>query len=256
MRLVFGRVRLIFSSVDRREGADMVATKALVVAGRERLTSAGWRRWLLLLWCLALPAGAAPAAPEEGLDYNVVEAPAKRAGPGADGRVEVVEFFWYQCPHCNALTALIEPWAQRQRQRVRFVRMPLALNAAYAAQDKLYFALEELGQVERLHPLVFQAIHEDGVKLKTVAQMAEFMREEGVPRARFEKAMRSPRVRAGVAHARALASHYRIAEVPTLLVDGRYLTSAGHVGGSQADAIAVVEWLVRRVEEERRANPR
>lgn len=238
----------------------MVAMSAGGAAAREGLVFAGtgWWRWLLplLLWGLALPGGAAPSAPEEGFDYDVVEPPARRSGGPADGRVEVVEFFWYQCPHCNALTALIEPWAQRQRQRVRFVRMPLSLNSAYAAQDRLYFALEELGEVERLHPLVFQAIHEDGVKLKTVAQMSEFLRDEGVERARFEKAMRSPRVRAGVTAARELASHYRIAEVPTLLVDGRYLTSAGHVGGSQADAIAVVEWLVRRVEEERRAKPR
>jgi protein dithiol oxidoreductase (disulfide-forming) len=234
----------------------MVARNPGVAAELERLASVGARWLLLLLWCLVLPASAAPKAPEEGLDYDVVEPSAKRGGPGADGRVEVAEFFWYQCPHCNALTALIEPWAQRQRERVRFVRLPLALNSAYAAQDRLYFALEELGLVERLHATVFQAIHEDGVKLKTVGQMAEFLRDEGVPRARFEKAMRSPRVRAGVARARDLASHYLIAEVPTLLVDGRYLTSAGHVGGSQADAIAVVEWLVRRVEEERRAGRR
>lgn len=235
-----------------RNGDIAVARQWPAIAG------AGWRRWLLplLFWSLALPAAAAPAAPEEGLDYDVVEPPARRAAAAGDGRVEVVEFFWYQCPHCNALTALIEPWAQRQRQRVRFVRMPLALNSSYAAQDRLYFALEELGQVERLHPLVFQAIHEDGVTLKTVAQMSEFLHDEGVPRARFEKAMRSPRGRTGVAQARELASHYRIAEVPTLLVDGRYLTSAGHVGGSQADAIAVVEWLVGRVEAERRAKRR
>jgi thiol:disulfide interchange protein DsbA len=231
----------------------MVAMTAGVAAARRGMAIAVVP---LLLWCLALPAGASPAAPEEGFDYDVVAPPAKRAAPPADGRVEVVEFFWYQCPHCNALTALIEPWAQRSRQRVRFVRLPLSFNTAYAAQDRLYFALEQLGEVDRLHPLVFQAIHEDGVKLKTVAQMSEFLRDEGVERARFEKAMRSPRVRANVAAARELASHYRIAEVPTLLVDGRYVTSAGHVGGSQADAITVVEWLVRRVEEERRAKPR
>jgi len=212
----------------------------------------------LLFWGLSAPAGASPAAPEEGFDYDVVEPPPKKGGTGAsaDGRVEVVEFFWYQCPHCNALTALIEPWAQRQSARVNFVRLPLALNNAYIAQDRLYFALEEMGLVDKLHATVFQAIHEDGVKLKTTAQIREFLRDEGVERARFEKAMRSPRVRAGVAAARDLASHYRIAEVPTMVVDGRYLTSAGHAGGSQADAIAIVEWLVRRVEEERRAKPR
>jgi thiol:disulfide interchange protein DsbA len=215
-----------------------------------------WRRqvrhWLvpLLLWCVAQPAGATPAAPEEGFDYDVVEPPpSRRAG---DGRIEVAEFFWYQCPHCNALTALIEPWAQRQRGRVRFVRLPLALNAAYAAQSRLYYALEELGLVEGLHVTIFQAIHEDGVKLKTTAQIVAFIGEEGVPRARFGRAMRSANVRAQVARARELASHYKVAEVPMLLVDGRYLTSAGHVGGSQSDAIAVAEWLVRRVEDERR----
>lgn len=210
----------------------------------------------LLLSGLALPAGASPAAPEEGFDYDVVAPPTGKMLATGDRRVEVVEFFWYQCPHCNALTALIEPWAKRQRERVRFVRLPLALNKAYEAQDRLYFALEEMGLVERLHELVFQAIHEDGVPLKTAAQMAEFLGDEGVARARFGQAMRSPKVRAGVADARTRASHYRIAEVPTLLVDGRYLTSAGHVGGSQADAIMVVEWLVKRVEEEREARAR
>ncbi len=233
----------------------MTARNGDVAAARQWLAiaGAGWRRWLLplLFWSLALPAAAAPAAPEEGLDYDVVEPPARRAAAAADGRVEVVEFFWYQCPHCNALTALIEPWAKRQRERVRFVRLPLALNKAYEAQDRLYFALEELGLVERLHELVFQAIHEDGVTLKTAMQMAEFLDDESVSRAKFNKAMRSPKVRARVAEARTLASYYRIAEVPTLMVDGRYLTSASHVGGSQADAIKVVEWLVKRVEEER-----
>lgn len=216
----------------------------------------GWWRlarhglWLLL-WSFALAVNATPAAPEEGIDYEVIgAAPARGAG---DGRIEVAEFFWYQCPHCNALTELIEPWAQRQRGRVRFVRLPLALNSAYAAQDRLYYALEELGLVERLHVTIFQAIHEDGVALKTPAQMAGFLADENVPRARFERAMRSPGVRAQVARARELASRYKVYEVPTLLVDGRYLTSAGHVGGSQADAIAVVEWLLLRVEEERRA---
>jgi thiol:disulfide interchange protein DsbA len=212
--------------------------------------------WSLALWGFAPGAGATPAAPEEGFDYEVVAPPATSRAPGADRRVEVVEFFWYQCPHCNALTGLIEPWAKKQRERVRFVRLPLALDRAYLAQDKLYFALEELGLVEKLHPTVFQAIHEDGVKLKSVAQIAAFLGEEGVPRARFDQALRSPRIGAGIARARELASHYRIAEVPTLLVDGRYVTSAGHVGGSQADAIAVVEWLVRRVEAERAANRR
>ena len=220
--------------------------------GRQRLA---WRcLWTLLSCCLALPAGATPAAPEEGVDYDLVEPAPSRAA--TDGRVEVVEFFWYQCPHCNALTALIEPWAQRQRGRVRFVRLPLALNSAYAAQDRLYYALEELGAIERLHATIFQAIHEDGVKLKTPRQMAEFLADEGVSRARFEQTMRSAKVRARVARARELASHYKVYEVPTLLIDGRYLTSAGHVGGSQAEVIAVVERLVRRVEEERRAAQR
>lgn len=237
----------------------MTAIEHAVAADRDQEATAGhgWLRlvrrwsWALLSCCLAAPAGATPAAPEEGFDYDVVEPAASRVA--GDGRVEVVEFFWYQCPHCNALTALIEPWAQSQRSRMRFVRLPLALNPAYAAQDRLYYALEELGLVERLHATIFQSIHEDGVKLKTPRQIAAFLADEGAPVARIERAMRSAGVRARVARARDLASHYKVFEVPTLLVDGRYLTSAGHVGGSQADAIAVVEWLVRRVEEERRA---
>lgn len=236
----------------------MPSIEAVVPPGCDRAGSprGGWRRvgphWLsLLLCCLMLPAWAAPAAPEEGFDYDVVQPRLNRVD--SDGRVEVVEFLWYQCPHCYALTALIEPWARQQEARVRFVRIHLALNSAYAAQDRLYYALEEMGLVERLHATVFQAIHEDRLPLKTLAQIGAFIGDEGIQRKRFEQVMRSAKVRERIAHAREVASHYRIAEVPILLVDGRYLTSAGHVGGSQADALAVVEWLVKRVEEESRA---
>jgi thiol:disulfide interchange protein DsbA len=216
-------------------------------------TIAGLARCLALLLALAAgtPAQAA-AEPEEGFDYEVVRRSPVLPQPH-DGRVQVVEFFWYQCPYCAEMAPLSEPWAKRQAGRIAYVRVPMALAKDSLRQVHFYYALEGLGAIERLHPLIFQAIHDDRLPLKTDEQMAEFLADEGVPRSRFLGALRTQRVRAQAERAKMLVAHYRVSETPTLLVDGRFLTSATRVGGRQADALRVAEWLVGRVERERAA---
>jgi thiol:disulfide interchange protein DsbA len=203
----------------------------------------------------AAPAGRAAAEPEEGFDYEVVRRAAALPQPGG-GKVQVVEFFWYQCPYCAAMLHLIEPWARRQAGRIAFERVPMSLQKDSLRQVHFYYALAALGEAERLHPLIFQAIHDDRMELKTDAQMAEYLADEGVSRSRFLGALRTQRVRAQAERAKMLVAHYRVRETPMLLVDGRFLTSATHAGGTQADALRVAEWLVGRAERERRAGSR
>lgn len=219
--------------------------------GRWRMGA--WRCALALLagMALALPVAASPTEPEEDFDYEVVErAP---GWPEVPGKVTVIESFWYQCPQCNALLPLIEYWARRDEKRIHFVRVPLALRAGYEDQETLYHTLEELGAAERLHSTIFEAIHSDGVPLRTLEEMADFLEWHGIPAKKFLAAAHSPAVKARLAASRALLAHYKIKTVPILVVDGRYLTSATRIGSTHADSLIVTESLLRLVEEERAA---
>lgn len=222
---------------------------------RGRLSGA-WRCALVLLagLALALPAAALPWEPEEDFDYEVVEA--APGWPTVPGKITVVESFWYQCPQCNALLPLIEYWAKRIDNRIHFVRIPLAVRPEYSDQEILYHTLEELGEVERLHLAIFEAIHVDHVPFKTLDDMAEFLEWHDIPAKKFLEVARSPAVKARLAASRALLAHYRIKSVPILVVDGRYVTSAARLGGTHAESLIVAEWLVRLVEGERQAQAR
>jgi len=212
-----------------------------------------WRCALLLLagLALALPAAAAPKGPEEGFDYEVVEA--APGWPAMPGRITVVESFWYQCPQCHALLPLIEYWAKRLDKRIHFVRVPATVRPEYSDQEILYHALEELGEAERLHIPIFEAIHVDHLPLKTLDEMAEFLEWHDIPSKKFLEVAGAPAVKARLAAGRALLAHYKIKSVPVLVVDGRYLTSAALIGGTHAESLVVAEWLVRQVESQRRA---
>jgi thiol:disulfide interchange protein DsbA len=191
----------------------------------------------------AAVAAAAPVAPEEGFDYRVLGSPQPRT---AGGKVEVIEFFWYDCPHCNAMVPLIEPWAKRQRHSIVFKRIPVARNEGAILQQQLYYALEDLGKVEALHSRIFHAIHNEKTPLKTTEQMAEFLEKLGIGKKRFLKTFNSEAVKGKVLRAQQMTTDYGIDSVPTFAINGQYVTSASMMGGNQADVLQVVDHLVAK----------
>lgn len=223
-----------------------------VMNGRRRFCGGWWRMAVLAAgFALTTPTAASVTAPDEGFDFEVTSvAP---GWPREAGKITVLETFWYQCPQCNTLLPLIEYWAKRDRKRVHFVRIPLAMRAGFEDQETLYHTLEELGEVERLHIKVFEAIHVDYEPLKTLEEMADFLEWYGIPSKKFLEVARSPAVKARRAAAEALLAHYQIKGVPVLVVDGRYITSATRIGGTHAESVIVTEWLVKRAEAERKA---
>ena len=191
----------------------------------------------------AAVATASPLVPEEGFDYRVLDSPQPtRAG----GKVEVIEFFWYNCPYCNAMMPLIEPWAKRHRNSIVFKRIPVALNKGAIPQQQLYYALESLGKVEALHSQIFNAIHDEWIPLKTTEQMADFLEEQGIGKKRFLKVINSDAVMKKVQRAQQLTAAYGVDSVPTITINGQYVTSASMVGGSQADALLVADHLIAK----------
>jgi thiol:disulfide interchange protein DsbA len=187
---------------------------------------------------------AAQGGPVAGTHYTKLAQPAPVSTPA--GKIEVVEFFSYGCPHCYALEPTLEAWAKRLPADVVFKRVPVGFNALYENYQKIFYALEAMGQVEHMHRKVFDAIHQQRQRLDKEADIAAFMQANGVDGAKFLEQYKSFSVQAKAKQAQQLSSSYKIEGVPAMGVQGRYVTS-GSQAGSNERALAVTDTLVQMV---------
>lgn len=191
-------------------------------------------------------AARAQGAPVEGTHYVRLSQPAPVTLPSPDKKIEVVEFFWYECPHCNAFEPAIEAWSQRLAPDVYFHQVPVGFTARHQVAQKAFYALEEMGQLENLHRRIFAAIHVQRQRLMTEQAFVDFAAANGVDGAKFAQAMRSFSVSTKANRARQLSDAYKIDGVPALGVQGRFYT-AGSLAGSNERALAVVDHLIQQV---------
>jgi thiol:disulfide interchange protein DsbA len=188
----------------------------------------------------------AQGGPIEGTHYVRLGQPAPVTLPGPDKKIEVVEFFWYECPHCNAFEPLLESWARRLPADVAFRQVPVGFTARHQLAQKMFYALEEMGQLQALHKRIFAAIHVQGRRLLSEGDMVAFVSANGVDGSKFQQAFRSFGVDAKASRAKQLADAYRIDGVPALGVQGRFFTS-GALAGSHERALQVADFLIQRV---------
>ena len=192
---------------------------------------------------LAPLAGVAQAqgAPVEGKQYVRLSQPLPVP---ATGKIEVLEFFWYGCPHCNNFEPMLEAWTKKIPDDVAFRRVPVAFrDEPFVAHQKIFYALEQLGLVATLHRKVFYAIHVERAKLDKLADISAFMAKNGVDAAKFNEAFNSFSVNTKATQARKLAEAYRIDGVPAIGVNGRFLTS-GTLAGTPERSLAVTDFLI------------
>jgi thiol:disulfide interchange protein DsbA len=192
-------------------------------------------------------AAAAPRAqggPVEGVHFVRLAKPAPVSTPA--GKIEVVEFFWYGCPHCNALEPALEAWVRKLPADVVFRRVPVAFGAVHEAHQRLFYTLEALGQLAAVHPKVFAAIHTQRQRLEKEAEQIVFLKGVGVDTSRYAELSKSFSVQTKMRQAKQLADAYDIDGVPTLGVHGRFHTS-GSLAGDNMRALAVAEALIARV---------
>ncbi|WP_295540575.1 thiol:disulfide interchange protein DsbA/DsbL [uncultured Thiohalocapsa sp.] len=197
-----------------------------------------------VLLALLSAAGIVPAADgfDEGIDYRVVAEPA-RAEAGDD--VEVLELFWYGCPHCYQLEPLIERWLTDKPAGVTFRRMPAAASPRWVPHAKAYFAAEQIGALDKLHEPLFKALHDQRRKIFTEEQIIAFAGEQGIDEAQFRAAYNSFPVDMQVRQSADLVRRYAIDGVPAMVVNGKYVTSARQAGSS-ARMFQVIDHLVDR----------
>lgn len=180
----------------------------------------------------ALPtlAQAQARAFQSGSDYLTLDKPAATEAPA--GKVEVVEFFWYNCPHCNSFEPMFDAWAKKQPKDVSVRRSPIAFRPDFEPQQRLYYVLEGMGKIDELHKKVFYAIHVEKQPLNTADQITAWADKQGIPKAKFLEMYNSFSVSTKVRKATQLQDGYALDGVPALGINGRYFTS-----GTQAKTL-------------------
>jgi len=174
--------------------------------------------------------------------YEEVPNPQKRAD---SDRVEVLEYFWFGCPHCFAFEPTINKWAESKPDFVDFVREAPPLNPAWTPHSQAFYAAEVLGVTEQFFEPMFNAIHKDNKRLtspKSIAKFAGSLGLEGVDEEKFLKTMSSFAVDAKIRRAMDLARNAGINSVPSVVINGKYLTT-GSIAGSNDRVIDVIREL-------------
>ena len=191
---------------------------------------------------LPLAAHAKDGKFQEGIDYLELKKPALTEAP--KGQIEVVEFFWYSCPHCNAFEPTLSAWIKALPKDVFFRRAPVAFNASFVPQQKLYYALESMDKVAEMHAKVFRAIHVERLPLNKDDLIFDWIAKQGLDAAKFKEAYASFTVANDVRKATQLQSAYNVEGVPSMGVAGRYYTD-GTLTGSMGTVLQVVDHLVQ-----------
>jgi protein dithiol oxidoreductase (disulfide-forming) len=192
----------------------------------------------------ATPVLAQMKPPEEGLDYVKLDKPAPTEAP--KGQIEVVEFFWYGCPHCNAFEPQLETWVKALPKDVYFRRSPAAFRPEWVPQQHLYFTLDALKLVDALHKKIFYAIHVEKIDLATRDQIMAWIPKQaikGLDMAKFKQTFDSFNVGSKATRATQLQQAYHIDGVPALGVAGQFLTDGGKAQ-SMDRALKIVSALV------------
>ena len=191
----------------------------------------------------ALPLGvqAQGRPPAEGKDYLLLSKPAPSEAPA--GQIEVVEFFWYSCPHCNEFEPQLEAWAAKAPKDVSLRRVPVSFRPDFEPQQRLYYVLEALGKVAALHKKVFYAIHVEKQTLNTADLVTAWAQKQGIDKAKFTELYNSFPVNMKARKATQLQEAFMVDGVPALGVDGRYYTS-GSLAGNMARALTVTDHVL------------
>jgi thiol:disulfide interchange protein DsbA len=176
----------------------------------------------------------------QNIEYRLIPAQPVETGE----RIEVIDFFWYGCPYCNDLQPALEEWVKRKPDDVALRRVPAILRDSWAPHARIYYALELLGEVERLHLKVYESYHVEQLHMSKSEVMEQWAAKNGIERQRWLDAYFSPETDARIARAFQATKRYDVQGTPSVVVDGRYLTSSS-MTSTVRGVVTVMEDLVR-----------
>lgn len=192
------------------------------------------------------PGWSLAATPQWGVQYVPVDPPQ----PTETGKkIEVLEIFWYGCPHCFELEPIINAWAKNLPPDVAFRRMPAVFRDDWMPAAKAFYAFKALGLLEKLHDPFFNAIHLQGLDVTNDNAIFDWVAKQGVDRKKFVQMYNSFTVQSEAMRAKQLTQAYGVTGVPSVVVNGRYLTSSAMAGSHQA-LPGVIDYLIAQVRKE------
>lgn len=174
------------------------------------------------------------------IDYRLIRTQPVSVTSG----IEVIDFFWYGCPHCNNLQPTLEKWISRKPADVTIRRIPAVLRDSWAPHARIYYTLEALGEVDRLHQQVYRSYHVEELHMSKPEVMSEWAVRHGIARDRWDAAYASAAVTSKVEQAAILTRMYGIDGTPSLVINGHYLTS-GNMAGTIEQLVPLLDRLVR-----------
>ncbi len=192
---------------------------------------------------LGLPGAAfAQGTPVNGKDFDTLKTPINLP---RTGKVEVIEFFWYGCPHCFAFEPTLEPWVAQLPADVHFRRVPVQFDALKEIHQQVYYTWEALGLVDAMHTKTFNRFHLQRKPINREEDMLAFAQESGLDVAKVKQAWESFGVRTKMGQAKQLSEDYGVDGVPTIGIHGRYTTSPSQ--GGPKECLATTDWLVAQL---------
>lgn len=186
--------------------------------------------------------------PQEGAEYKTLE---QRAGVEApQGKVEVVEFFWYSCPHCNTFEPRLDAWSKNLPPDVALRRVPVAFRDDFVPQQRLFYTLEAMNRLGDLHGKVFHAIHRERDPLNKEALILAWAEKQGLDKGKFQETFNSFSVATKARRATQLQDAFKVEGVPALGIAGRYYTD-GTLAGNMDRALQVADYLIAEARKSR-----
>ncbi|MBD8236118.1 thiol:disulfide interchange protein DsbA [Pseudomonas fluorescens] len=189
-----------------------------------------------------MSAQAADVQLEAGKTYVELSNPVPVSVPG---KIEVVELFWYGCPHCYAFEPTINPWVEKLPKDVNFKRIPAMFGGPWDAHGQLFLTLEAMGVEHKVHNAVFDAIQKQGKRLTKSDEMADFVATQGVDKDKFLATFNSFAIQGQIKQAKELAQKYGVQGVPTMIVNGKYRFDLGTTGGPE-NTLNVADQLIAK----------
>ena len=175
-------------------------------------------------------AGAAAWAQAPAAPYSMLTPPQATDG---SGKIEVIEFFWYGCPHCYSIEPAVSAWLKSAPKDVVFKRVPAYPSDAWGGMAVMYYTLEAMGLLEQYHSKVFDAMHKQNVNLANKGKRDEWLKANGIDPAKYAEVEKSFSVSTKVARARQMTQAYKVDSVPRFIVNGKYVTSGEQAGGHE-----------------------
>ena len=178
----------------------------------------------------------------ESSGYEELSRPQPTQNPD---KVEVIEFFWYGCPHCYSFEPALSEWLKNKPENVEFIRIPAVFSKLWGKHAKAYYTAEALGVVDKVHADFFDAIQNKRQKLTSEDELADFFAAHGVDKQAFHEAYNSFLVDAKLRQAQAMAPRYGVTGVPAIIVNGKYKVTAS-LAKSQDNMINVMNELIKK----------